>query len=100
MFIKVYISKEEKEQIEKSAKASGASSLSGYIKAKAFADDHQRATLVECVSCMIRLVEANEVSASVSENLLAVAQKILDGQPIPESRAKIAEICSLADQSN
>lgn len=93
MFIKVYVSPEEKSQIEKSAKHDGATSVSKYLKAKAFAEEHHRATLVELISCMIKLIEAETVSPGVSDELFEIAQEVLNGQSILKCREAIAEVC-------
>jgi rubrerythrin len=100
MFIKVYCSDSEKKQIEKSASDAGFSSVSKYLREKAFAEEHHRATLVELISHMVRLVEAESLPAEISDELFGIAQDVLDGQPISKSREKIAEVCSFETQGN
>jgi rubrerythrin len=94
MFIKVYCSDSEKKQIEKSASDAGFTSVSKYLREKAFAEEHHRATLVELISHMVKLVEAELLPPEMSDKLFAIAQDVLDGKPISKSREKIAEVCS------
>ena len=93
MFIKLYCSEDEKAQIERNAKDAGYGSTSKYLKSRAFAEEHQRATVVELISCMIKLVEAKEVNANIPDELFEVAQEVLNGQSILKCRERIAEVC-------
>lgn len=100
MFIKLYCSESEKSQIEKDAKNAGYSSTSKYLRNRAFADDHGRATLVELLACMVKLVEAEDVDQRISDELFSIAQAVLDGQSISKSREKIAEVCSFESKGS
>lgn len=100
MIIKVYCSQSEKQSIENKAVKAGYRSTSKYIKDKAFADNHSKATFVELISCMARLAEAGKLPSTVGEDLFEIAQAVLDGQSVQEGRARIVEVCSLATQSD
>lgn len=100
MIIKVYCSQSEKQEIEKGALEAGYSSTSRYLKDKAFADYHSRAMFVELVSCMVRLAETDKLPSTIRDDLFEIAQAVLDGQSVEESRALIAEVCSLATKSD
>lgn len=93
MFVKVYVSPEEKAQIERDARRSGAASTSKYLRRRVFADSHQRAAIVELIGHIVRLGEADTISSNTSKQLWKIAQDILDGAPIEESRERIAEVC-------
>lgn len=95
MFVKVYVSPEEKAQIERDAQKNGASSTSKYLKGKAFADSYNRAAIVELIGCIVRLGEADSISSNVSNQLWKIAQDVLDGAPIEDCRKRITEVCQL-----
>jgi len=100
MFIKTYCSPSEKKKIESEAVNAGYSSTSAYLKDKAFSDNINKATLVELVSCMVKLIEAKELPTTTKDDLFEIAQAVLDGQSVSEGRKRISEVCSLASQSN
>ena len=95
MFVKVYVSPEEKAQIETDAQKNGASSTSKYLKRKAFSDSYNRAAIVELIGYIVRLGEAESINPDVSEQLWKIAQDILDGASIEDCRRRIAEVCQL-----
>lgn len=95
MFVKVYVSPEEKAQIKKDAEKSGASSTSKYLKSKAFAEVYNRAAIVELIGYIVKMGMAEAISSSTAEQLWQIAQAILDGASIEECRASIAEVCQL-----
>ena len=99
MIVKVYCSESEKIQIEKRAKAAGCSA-SKYLKKQALADIHSRAMFVELVSCMVSLVETNRLLPSISDRLFEIAQDVLDGASLEDSRERISQICKFENQSN
>ena len=74
--------------------------MSGYLLRSALSDLHERAMLVELVMCMNQLIEAQAVGKEVKDDLSAIAQSVLDGDSISEARARISEVCRLADQSD
>ena len=92
MTIKVYCSQSEKIQIGKKAAASGCS-VSKYLKKQALADIHNRAMFVELVSCMVSLIETNRLSPSTGDRLFEIAQDVLDGASLEESRERLAQVC-------
>lgn len=99
MFIKVYCSKSEKNQIEKKAKAAGCST-SKYLKNQAFADIYSRAMFVELVSCMVSLIETDRLAPTVSDRLFEIAQDVLNGESLEESREHMSKVCKFENQSN
>ena len=99
MTIKVYCSPSEKIQIEKKAAANGCS-VSKYLKKQALADVHSRAMFVELVSCMVSLIETDRLLPSVSDRLFEIAQDVLDGAPLEESRERLAQVCKFENQSH
>ncbi len=74
--------------------------ISGYLLRMALSDFHERAMLVELVMCMIQLIEAQAAGEEAKEELKAIAQSVLDGEPISEARETISEVCRLANQSD
>lgn len=96
MEISVYCSESEKNQIEKKAQAAGYS-ISKYLKRQAFADLHSRAMFVELISCMVSLIERDRLSPSVSNRLFEIAQDVLNGASLGDSRERMAELCKFED---
>lgn len=92
MVIKVYCSESEKRQIEKRAKAARCSA-SKYLKKQALSDVHSRAMFVELVSCMVSLIETDRRSPSVSDRLFEIAQDVLDGASLEDSRERLSQVC-------
>lgn len=99
MVVKVYCSESEKNQIAKKAKAAGCST-SQYLKKQAFADIHSRAMFVELVSCMVALIETDRLSPSVSDRLFEIAQDVLDGASLDDSRERLSQVCKFDNQSH
>jgi len=99
MVIKVYCSESEKNQIEKNAKAAGCS-VSKYLKKQAFTDIHSRAMFVELISCMVSLIETDRLSSSVGDRLFEIAQDVLDGAPLNDSRERLSQVCKFDNQSH
>ena len=99
MIIKVYCSEEDKETIQKNAEAVQLNS-SKYLRLKGLSNLYERAAFVELISCMVRLLDTDTIQNSVRDDLLRVAQNILEGGSINEARARIVEVCNYADQGN
>lgn len=92
--IKVYCTDTEKAAIQKRAVAAGYDKLSPYIRDAAL-DESSQMMLAELIGYMVQLVDSNfrvEEQADIKVKLLAIAQSLLDGQPIEQARADIAGV--------
>lgn len=93
MFIKVYVSPEEKAHIQAKAKITGAKSASQYLKKKALADSQCDAAITELIHYLIQLGKAQPISPTTTRELWQIAQAVLDGLPTDEATKLIAEVC-------
>lgn len=92
--IKVYCTDEEKTAIQKSARAAGYDKLSPYIRDAAL-DESSRMMLAELIGYMVQLLDSDlhlEEQADIKGKLLAIAQSLLDGQPVEQARADVAGV--------
>jgi hypothetical protein len=96
-FIKVYCTAAEKKDIQAKAK-SNAQNTSKYLKERGLNDLHERVTIAELTSCMIHLIDADSIGINVKEELLEIAQSVLEGASISTARARISEVCHFANQ--
>ena len=97
--IKVYCNDEEKQRIQAIAEAKGLTSSKYLLQVglrQGQIDLPERALLAQLVSYMVQLVE-DEVACN---NLLAIAQDVLEGGSIKEARVQIAEICKDDNQGS
>ncbi|MEM6452516.1 MAG: hypothetical protein AAF703_19640 [Cyanobacteria bacterium P01_D01_bin.105] len=91
--IKVYCTDSEKTAIQTRAKAAGYDKLSPYIRDAAL-DESSRMILAELIGYMVQLIDGDsrrEEQAAIKGKLLAIAQLLLDGQPVEQARADVAE---------
>ena len=92
--IKVYCTDSEKAAIQQMAKAAGHSKLSQYVRDAAL-NESSRMMLTELIGYMVQLVDSDlrlEEKADTKAELLAIAQSLLDGKPVEQARADIAEV--------
>lgn len=92
--IKVYCTGSEKVAIQKRAMAAGYDKLSPYIRDTAL-DESNQMMLAELIGYMVQLVDGDfrvEEQADMKVKLLAIAQLLLDGQPVEQARADIAGV--------
>lgn len=97
--IKVYCNDEEKQHIQTIAEAKGLTSSKYLLQVglrRGQIDLPERALLAQLVSCMVKLIEAE----TARNDLLAIAQDVLEGSSIKEARAQIAEICKDDNQGS
>lgn len=92
--IKVYCTDSEKIVIQRLAEAAGYSKLSQYLRDQAL-NESSRMMLIELIGYMIQLLDSDlraEENAKAKTELLAIAQSLLDNQPIEQARADVAEV--------
>lgn len=92
--IKVYCTESEKATIQTRAKAAGYDKLSPYIRDAAL-DESSRMMLAELIGYMVQLIDGDsrrEEQADMKGRLMAIAQLLLDGQPVEQARADIAGV--------
>lgn len=92
--IKVYCTGSEKVAIQKRAMAAGYDKLSPYIRDAAL-DESSQMMLAELIGYMVQLVDGDfrvEEQADMKVQLLAIAQSLLNGQPVEQARADVAGI--------
>jgi len=92
--IKVYCTDTEKAAIHQRAVAAGYDKLSPYIRDAAL-DESSQMMLAELIGYMVQLVDSDfrvKEQADIKVQLLAIAQSLLDGQPVEQARADVAGI--------
>ena len=97
--IKIYCTAAEKERIQSIAEAEDLTT-SKYLLSRGLSDLRERATLIELIGCMVRLLDTATVRDRVRGDLLNIAQAVAEGRSISEARAQVAEVCKDADQGN
>ena len=90
--IKIYCTAAEKEQIQSIARSEDLTG-SKYLLNRGLSDLHERATLTELIGCMVRLLNTKTVQDSVRDDLLSIAQTVLEGSSISTARAQVSEVC-------
>lgn len=92
--IKVYCTDTEKAAIHQRAMAAGYDKLSPYIRDAAL-DESSHMMLTELIGYMVQLVDSDfrvEEQSEIKGKLLAIAQSLLNGQPVEQARADVAGI--------
>ena len=97
--IKVYCTSNEKQRIVAVAEQENLTA-SKYMLRKGLSDLHERATVVELISCMVQLLEAGTIREGIQSELLEIAQSVLEGKSISEARTLVSEVCVNAHQGN
>ena len=70
--------------------------ISKYLLRQGGSDLAERARFAWLVSSLVRLGNV----AAVREDLLEIAQAVLDGEAILEAQVRVAEVCKDADKGN